>query len=71
MSVTTFEGLVENGQIRLPANFRLPDKTRVYVVVPNLEVKPVAHIYSPRLVHPEQVQDFEKEVVEDLSYAEL
>jgi hypothetical protein len=65
MNVTTFEGVVENGQIRVPTNFRLPDKTRVYVVVPNVEVKPVAHITSPRLVHPEQIQDFEKEVVED------
>ena len=63
MNVATFEGVVENGQIRLPTNFRLPDKTRVYVVVPDLEVKPVAHIFSPRLVHPEQAKDFEKEVV--------
>jgi hypothetical protein len=71
MNVTTSEGVVENGQIRLPTNFRLPEKTRVYVVAPILEVKPVAHIYSPRLVHPQQVQDFKKEVGEDLSYAGL
>lgn len=65
MNVTTFEGVVENGQIRLSTNFRLPEQTRVYVVVPDLEFKPVAHIFSPRLVHPAQAKDFKKVVVED------
>lgn len=37
MSVTTFQGTVENGQVRLPANVSLPEKTKVYVVVPDLE----------------------------------
>ncbi|MFN2452825.1 MAG: hypothetical protein ABR577_01250 [Pyrinomonadaceae bacterium] len=37
MSVTTFQGMVENGQVRLPANVSLPEKTRVYVIVPDLE----------------------------------
>jgi len=32
MSVTTFEGVVENGQIRLPADICLPEKTKVYVI---------------------------------------
>ncbi len=35
MSVLTFEGIVENGQIRLKTGFHLPDKTKVYVVVPD------------------------------------
>jgi hypothetical protein len=64
MKVTTFEGVVENGQIRLKTNVRLPDKTKVYVVVPDFETEQVAHIYSPRLVHPEQATDFKKEVTE-------
>jgi hypothetical protein len=65
MKVTTFEGVVENGQIRLPAGVRLPDKAKVYIVVPDVEVQPVTYIGSPRLAHPEQIADFQKEVVEE------
>jgi hypothetical protein len=65
MSVTTIEGIVEGGQIRLPAGVRLPEKARVYVVLPDVEVAPVAYVASPRLVHPEQAADFRKEVVEE------
>ena len=31
MQVTTFQGEIENGQIRLPTDVQLPDKTKVYV----------------------------------------
>ena len=65
MSVTTIEGVVENGRILLPANVRLPEKAKVYVVVPDMEVPSVAYIGSPRLVHPEQATEFQKEVVEE------
>ncbi len=71
MKVTTFEGVVENGQIRLPATIRLPEKARVYVVIPDVEVQTLAYIGSPRLVHPEQVVDFKKEVIEDIQDAGL
>ncbi|HYH85292.1 MAG TPA: hypothetical protein VEX60_07400 [Pyrinomonadaceae bacterium] len=37
MPVTTFQATIENGQVRLPANANLPEKTTVYVVVPDLE----------------------------------
>lgn len=37
MPVTTFQGTIENGQVRLPANVILPEKAMVYVVVPDLE----------------------------------
>jgi hypothetical protein len=70
VSVATFEGVVENGQIRLPATLRLPEKTRVYVVIPDVEV-PGAYIGSPRLVHPEQAVDFQKEVIKEPSDADL
>ena len=36
MSVTTFQGTVENGQVRLAANVTLPDKATVFVVVPEM-----------------------------------
>jgi hypothetical protein len=71
MGVTTVEGVVENGQIRLPATVRLPERTKVYVVIPDVEVQPVAYIGSPRLIHPEQAADFQKEVIEEPSDAEL
>jgi hypothetical protein len=71
MGVTTVEGIVENGQIRLPAAVRLPERTKVYVVIPDVEVQPVAYIGSPRLVHPEQAADFTKEVIEEPSDADL
>ena len=63
MKVTAFEGVVENDQIRLPAGVHLPDNARVYVVVPDVEMQPVAYIGSPRLVHPEQITDFKKDVI--------
>lgn len=33
--------------------------------LPDRDPNSVAHIRSPRLVHPEQVTDFEKQVIED------
>lgn len=64
MQVTTFEGVIEGGIIRLRGNVKLPERTRVYVIVPNLNVALLARIASPRLAHPEQAVDFVKEVVE-------
>jgi hypothetical protein len=64
MSVVTLEAIVEDGQIRLPSNVRLPDRTKVYVVIPGLKVERVVRIASPRLAHPEQAADFALEVVE-------
>lgn len=71
MGVTTIEGVVENGQIRLPATVRLPERTKVYVIIPDVEVQAVAYIGSPRLVHPEQATDFQKEVLEEPSDVDL
>ena len=65
MKSTTYEGIVENGQVKLPANVHLPEHTKVLIVVPNAETLPVSRIYSPRLAHPEQVSDFVKEVVKE------
>ena len=71
MSVTTFEGVVENGLIRLKSDISLPEKTKVYVVVPDVQIEQVAHIFSPRLSHPEQVADFKLEVIEESFDADL
>ena len=64
MRVVTYEGIVDGDQIRLKGDVHLPDRTKVYVVVPALEAKQVVHVYSPRLAHPEQATDFRKEIVE-------
>lgn len=61
MSVQTFEGLVENGRIRLLEDAVLPDKTRVYVVVPGAEPR-AARLWSPRLADPAQASDFRMQV---------
>ena len=71
MNVQSFEAVVENGQIRLPGDVRLPDKTTVYVVVPlAAETKP-ARVASPRLVHASDAERFQMEVVREKNDAGL
>lgn len=67
--LTTYEGIVENGHVTLPPNADIPDNTHVYVLVPDVETKRTHYIASPRLVHPEQAKDFEKQVIEDITDA--
>ncbi len=67
MSVSTFEGEVEKGQIKLKAPLDLPDHTKVYVVVPGFKVVCSARVHSPRIVHPEQAARFEMEIIDNLS----
>ena len=71
MSVVTLEGIVEHGQIKLGANVRLPEKTKVYIVVPDIQVDRTARIVTPRLAHPEQAVDFKMEIVEEHPHASL
>lgn len=61
MQVTAFEGIIENGQIRLNTSVHLPEKTKVFVIIPGVETVKPAHIYT-RLLHPEQAADFKKEL---------
>jgi hypothetical protein len=62
MKIATFEATVENGQIKLSEPVRLPERAKVYVVVPGVEETPRIHVASPRLARPEQAVDFVKEV---------
>lgn len=71
MGVVTFEGIVEHGQIHLKDGVHLPEKTRVYVVVPDVQVERAAHVFSPRLAYPEQVVDFEMEIVAEPRHASV
>jgi hypothetical protein len=63
MNVTTFEGIVENGQVKLPENVCVPERTRVYVVIPGVDQPRAIRLMSPRLAHPEQAQDFQMTVI--------
>lgn len=67
MSVTTIEAVIENNQIRLPHGVLLPENAKVYILIPDSSVPPVSYIGSPRLMHPAQISDFQKEVVEESS----
>ena len=40
MKTRTYEGTVENGQIKLPETVHLPDHTKVFVVVPDAKAVP-------------------------------
>ena len=63
MTVSTLEGIVVNGRIRIRNSVVLPENARVFVVIPDFEDMPQRHVYSPRLSHPKQIADFEKEIV--------
>ena len=65
MSILTLEGIVQEGQIRLKTDYHLPDKTKVYVVVPDIQGEKYARIFSPRLANPEQAIDFKMQVTQE------
>jgi hypothetical protein len=71
MKVATDEATVENGQIRLSEPVRLPERAKVFVVVPGAEDVPRFHIASPRLVRSELAADFVKEFTEEPRDADL
>jgi hypothetical protein len=68
MRITTFEGFVDKGQIKLIGNVHLPENAKVYVIVPDMKF---AEIHSPSLLHPEQAADFKLEIIEEKSDASL
>ena len=63
MNVATYEGIVENGQVKLPENVHVPEKTKVYVVIPGASHPSEMKVRSPRLAHPEQAEDFKKTII--------
>ena len=62
MKIITYEGVVENGCVHLPADVMLPEKSKVYVVVPGIELPRTVQIRSPRLADPSQASLFKLEV---------
>jgi hypothetical protein len=69
--LATYEGVVENGHVTLPPNVDIPEKTRVYVLVPDADARRTFKVMSPRLAHPEQAKDFELQVIEDATDADV
>jgi hypothetical protein len=69
--LATYEGIVENGCVTLPANIDIPDRTHVYILVPDAETQRTLQVASPRLVHPEQAKDFVKQIIEDTTDANV
>jgi len=66
MTVTTYEGVVEKGKIRLKAGVKLPENAKVYVIVPDLKMdeQKAIRMPTPRLAIREQAAEFKMTVTE-------
>ena len=64
MALTTYEGVVEKGKIRLNTDVRLPENAKVYVIVPDAqtEKKKTVRVRTPRLTHRKQAGEFKMKV---------
>ena len=63
MPVTTFEGVIENGQIRLPAGVVLPEQQTVFVIVPDAVNPATLRLPGVRLANPADAAKFEMKVI--------
>lgn len=63
MSATTFEGVIENGQVRLPPGVILPERQTVLVVVPDVGPAPAGRLPGARLADPKDAARFEMKVL--------
>jgi hypothetical protein len=70
-NLATYEGVIENGQVKLPSNVGIPEKTRVYVLVPDTESPATQHVVSPHLANPGQVKDFDKQIIVETTDANV
>jgi len=64
MNVITYECVVGKGRIHLPEDVKLPENSKVYVVVPGIESPRMPCVRSPRLADPNQAPLFKLEVTE-------
>ena len=64
MSMRIYEGIVVDGKIQLPADVHLPEKSRVLMTLSVESPSQPPRVHSPRLVHPEQAEDFVMNVEE-------
>ena len=61
MTISTYEGVVEKGKIRLKVGVKLPEKAKVYVIVPDLQMEKTARVMTPHLANPAQANEFKME----------
>lgn len=71
MKGTTYEATIENGHVILPKGVRLPERARVYVVVPDAGEIGNFRIMSPRLADSQRASDFAMEVTPEVVDAEV
>jgi hypothetical protein len=69
--LATYEGVVEKGHVTLPPEADIPEKTRVYILVPDADAPRTHYIASPRLAHREQAKDFVMKVIEETTDADV
>ena len=64
MTITTYEGVVEKGKIRLKSGVNLPENAKVFVIVPELQTqeRKTARVSTPRLTRRTQAGDFKMKV---------
>jgi hypothetical protein len=62
VSATTFEAVIENGQVRLPAGVALPERRTVLVVVPDVGPATAGRLPGVRLADPRDAERFEMKV---------
>lgn len=71
MSVITLEGIVRDGQIRLEGDVRLPENAKVYVIIPEAGSSQKVRVASPRLVHRDQLKEFQMEIGDEDSKSSI
>ncbi len=68
MSVQTYEGTVTSGRIALRSGLVLPERTKVFVIVPKgLENESPVNVRTPRLKDREKSSEFKMQMIEDPS----
>lgn len=61
--VTTIEGIIENGKVRLPEGTVLPERQIVYVVIPDSRTNEPPKVPGIRLANPADAAKFEMTVL--------
>jgi len=66
MTVTTYEGIVEKGEIRLKTGVKLPENAKVYVIIADVQEakkpKKTVRVLTPHLAKRKQSADFKMKV---------
>jgi len=69
--LATYQGIIENGRVRLPSDAGIPETTLAPVLVADAGRDSVRYIASPHLADPQQARDFELQVIDDATKARV